>query len=151
MKNPPTPCKPLDIVHIDVYAINHKNILTITDKFSKFIAAYTLVAQNSHTIIKSIRHFISLHGIPKTLVADQGVEFTANLFKDFCSQYDIQLHLTSFAQSTSNAPVERSHSTLTEIYRIIYNKVTNKDHDDILNEAVITYNNAIHSATTRVP
>lgn len=47
--------------------------------------------------------------------------------------------------------MERPHSTLTEIYRIIYNKVTNKDHDGILNEAVINYNNAIHSATKHTP
>lgn len=150
-ENTETPVKPLDIIHIDVYSINNRKILTIIDKFSKFAAAYTLSIQNSLNVIKSLKHFMSLHGIPKKLISDQGSEFTALIFKDFCKQYNIDLHITSFQQSSSNSPVERMHSTFTEIYRIIYNKHKERDHDDILNETVITYNNAIHSATKITP
>lgn len=57
--------------------------------------------------------------------------------------------------SSSNSPVERLHSTLTEIYRIILDtrKQQNlpKEHDEILTETLITYNNSIHSATKHTP
>ena len=56
--------------------------------------------------------------------------------------------------SSSNAPVERLHST-TEIYRLITEKIKDKklemDHDDILAETLITHNNAIYSATNLTP
>lgn len=75
----------------------------------------------------------------------------SNIFKDFCKQFGIHLHFTSFQQTSSNAPVERLHSTLTEIYRLILskrkeNKLTT-EHEEILFETFISYNNAIHSAT----
>jgi len=52
---------------------------------------------------------------------------------------------------TSNSPVERLHSSLTEIYWTIFeNRKANKlelDHEEVLFETQTTYNNAIHSAT----
>jgi hypothetical protein len=94
---------------------------------------------------------MSTHGIPKQIVTDSGSEFTSSIFEDFCKQYNIDHHTTSKQNSTSNSPVERVHSTLTEIYRIIYHLHKNKDHEDILNEVILTYNNAIHSATELTP
>lgn len=150
-----SPLKPLDILHIDIYCINGRQILTIIDKFSKFAAGYTLSTRNSICILKSLKHFISLHGIPKNITCDLGSEFCAQIFKDFCGQYDINIHYTSFQQTTSNSPVERLHSTLTEIYRIILTtRTTNRldtDHEEIFSETLITYNNAIHSTTKHTP
>lgn len=152
---PETPLKPVDIIHIDIYSINKHNILTIIDKFSKFASAYTLPSRHSICILKCMKNYLSIHGIPKQIVCDQGAEFTANIFQDFCKQYNISLHITSFQQSTSNAPVERLHSTITEIYRIVQQKFKKAnvevDHDDILSEILITYNNSIHSATKLTP
>jgi hypothetical protein len=126
-------------------------ILTIFDKFSKFAAAYTLSDRNSISIIKALKNYISLHGIPKKLTVDSATEFTSLLFKDFCKQYDIILHHTAIHQSTGNSPVERLHSTLTEIYRIVHEKLKGRDHEEILSETIITYNNSIHSVTKLTP
>lgn len=162
-RNPPklkfqlteTPSKPLDILHIDIYTINAKCILTIIDKFSKYATGYTLPSRTSIFVLKSLKHCFSLLGIPKKIVCDQGTEFMSNIFKDFCEQYKIDLHYTSVQQSTSNSPVERLHSTITEIYRIIMNKrktlKLDIDHDEILYESFITYNNSIHSSTKLSP
>lgn len=83
------------------------------------------------------------------------MEFTSNLFKDFCRQYELELHTTSFQQSSSNSTVERLHSTITEIYRLINEtrkkKKLESRHEEVLDEAFITYNNAIHSATKLTP
>lgn len=68
---------------------------------------------------------------------------------------DIHIHYTSFQQSTGNSPVERLHSTITETYRIIHQKYKASelplDHDEILSEVIMTYNNSIHSATKLTP
>lgn len=117
----------------------------------------TISARTSVTtrVIKDLKNFICIYGIPKKLVCDQGKEFSSIIFKDFCKQFDISTHITSFQQSSSNAPVERLHSTLMELYRIIMAKRReNKlslDHEEIFREAFITYNNSIHSATKLTP
>lgn len=125
------------------------------DKFSKFAAAYPIENRNSLNVVKSLKHFISLFGIPGQIIYDQGAEFSGNIFRTFSSQLKILLHETSFQQSSSNSPVERLHSTLTEIYRIILDTRKNQklliEHDELLTETLITYNNAIYSATNLTP
>lgn len=44
-QTPETPENPLDILHIDIYHINHQQILTIIDKFSKFATGFTIAAK----------------------------------------------------------------------------------------------------------
>jgi len=150
-----SPPKPLSIVHIDLYTINGKTILTAIDKFSRFAAGYTIPTRDCLNTTRSLRSFINTYGIPQKLIFDQGAEFSGKLFRDFCNQYNMEIHVTSFQQSSSNSPVERLHSSLTEIYRIILNKKKlenlSVDHDDILTETFITYNNSIHSATKHTP
>lgn len=152
---PETPLKPLEILHLDIYSVNHNQILTIIDKCSKFACGYTISSRNSITVLRAFKNYISTYGIPKMIVCDQGSEFAANIFQDFCKQFQIEMHITSFQQTSSNSPVERLHSTLTEIYRLIQskrkeNKLTT-EHDEILLKAFITYNNAIHSSTGHTP
>lgn len=145
------PKKPLEIIHIDIFAINNKKFLTILDKFSKFAVAYHLVTSDGLEVVKLMKNFISVHGIPQKLVTDRGVEFTSIIFKQFCEMYKITLHLTTPKASTGNSPVERLHSTLIEIYRIIYAKNHDKDPVEIMNETLITYNNSIHSVIKMTP
>lgn len=125
------------------------------DKFSKFASAYTIPARSCINVVKSLKQYFCVVGIPTKLVFDQGTEFSGKIFTDFCNQYNIETHVTSFQQSSSNSPVERLHSSLTEIYRIIFeNRKAEKldcDHEEILCETLITYNNAIHSATKFTP
>ena len=152
---PENPLKPLEIIHLDIYTINKNQILTIIDKFSRFAWGFPLNCRESVAILKQFKTFISLYGIPKKIICDQGSEFIANIFQDYCKQHEITLHFTSFQQTSSNSIVERLHSTLTEIYRIIYTKRIEEklkvDHEEILSETLITYNNAIHSVTKLTP
>lgn len=146
-----TPKKPLEIVHIDIYSVHKEYCLTILDKFSKFACVYIICSRTSSEIIKSLKHFIAHHGIPKKIVSDNATEFLSTLFQDFLKMYDIEYHTTCAKNSTGNSPVERFHSTLTEIVRIIFNINKNKPFSEIIDEAVITYNNTIHSTTKLSP
>lgn len=101
----------MDVFHMDIFTINNNYNLTLIDKFSKFACAYPLSNRNCISVVNFLKHFSSLVGIPKKLVFDQGAEFSGTLFKDFCLQCDIQCHVTSFQQSSSNFPVERLLST----------------------------------------
>lgn len=103
------------------------------------------------------RHCICTFGIPKKIIVDQGAEFAGNLFIDFCKQYNITRNVTSFQQSSSNFTVERFHSSLAEIYRLIFDKRKKENlpcvHEEMLWEALKTYNsfrNQIYTIRTNV-
>jgi len=89
-----------------------------------------------------MKNFMALFGIPKKMICDQELEFSSNLFKDSCRQYELELHTTFFQQSSSNSMVEKLYSTITEIYRLIMeSKKAGKlelRHEEILSEAFIT-------------
>jgi len=82
-------------------SINKNYVITIIDKFSRFAVGYTIPARDSLNIVKSIKKFISQYGVPKKIICDQGAEYASALFRDFCRQYGIELHVTSFQQSSS--------------------------------------------------
>lgn len=146
-----TPKKPLDILHIDIYSVHKQVFLTIIDKFSKFAAVYMIPARNSLNLVTSLTHFFSQHGVPKKIISDNGQEFISSVFQDFLKLHNIENHLTSAKNSTGNAPVERFHSTLTELIRVLHSQNKNKPIEDIVNEAVLAYNNSIHSVTKLTP
>lgn len=146
-----TPSKPLEIIHIDVYSIHKEHFLTVLDKFSKFAAVYMLTARTSINLIKSLRHYFSHHGLPKKIVCDNGSEFVSTLFKEFLELYNIVQHTICAKTSNGNSPVERFHSTLTELIRIIRSQKKDMHIGEIVDEAVLTYNNSIHSTTKFTP
>lgn len=146
-----TPKKPLEILHIDIYSVHKEVFLTILDKFSKFAAVYMIPSRNSLNLVTSLTHFFSHHGVPQKIVSDNGQEFISSVFQDFLKLHKIENHLTSAKNSTGNAPVERFHSTLTELIRILYSQNKTKPIEDIVNEAVLAYNSSIHSVTKVTP
>ena len=143
--------KPLELVHIDIFHINSKKFLTILDKFSKFGVAFPIKAANPTEIVKLLKTYMASHGKPRKLIADNGSEFISQVFKEFCLSHKISTHLTTPRNSTGNSPVERFHSTLIEIYRVIFAKDPNKDPDELMIDTIIVYNHSIHSVTNLTP
>lgn len=146
-----TPTQPMQIVHCDVYSLRSRNYLTIIDKFSKFATVHNIPDRKSSTIITKFKKYFSNHGLPQKLIVDNASEFTSELFRSFLKMYNIQLHITTAKSSTGNSPIERFHSTLTEICKIIYQQNKKLSVHEVINEAVLTYNNSIHSAIDMTP
>lgn len=149
----PTPKRPLEICHMDIFFTEKTPILTIIDKFSKFAQAYILNTRNSIHLKQAVSLFIMSYDSPQTLVVDSEPSFKSIEFRNFCDVQKINLHVTSIQSSTSNSPVERFHSTLLEILKIVnVNKeYKNKPLEFRLCQAIFTYNNSIHSATKCTP
>jgi len=93
----------MSIIHIDLYFVNKKHVLTIIGKFSSFSWEDTIPDINSINIISSIVKCMTFFGVPEKIVCDQGAELSSDLFKDFCRQYDMELQMTSFQQSSRNS------------------------------------------------
>lgn len=85
--------------------------LVIVDAHSKWIDVYPATTATSQVTIKKLRQCFSIHGLPQTLVSDNGTCFTSQEFKAFMKQNGIQ-HITSAPfHPASNGLAERAVQT----------------------------------------
>lgn len=87
------------------------------------------------------------HGLPLTIVTDNGTEFTNQLFSEFIRLHKINHHRTLAHSPNDNRIVERFHSTLLEHLRIL--KLRQKDEPivNLMPYAILAYNSSVHSFT----
>lgn len=115
----PPPTKPLEIIHLDLFTVQNEKYLTIVDAFSKYGQAYHLRDGTAISVIQSLMSFFTHHGVPLTIVSDQGPEFNNQLFTEFVKFHKIQHHKILAHAPNDNGMVERFHSTILEHLRIL--------------------------------
>ena len=94
MKIIPVPKKAWEIVGTDLYTFKDKKYLIIVDYYSRYIETMLLKNELSETVILSMKSIFSRHGIPETVVSDNGRQFSSKEFKEFSQSYSFQ-HITS--------------------------------------------------------
>ncbi|KAA5568671.1 DDE-type integrase/transposase/recombinase, partial [Pseudomonas aeruginosa] len=81
-----------------------KFILTLQDDLTTFSIAYPISNATAEESCECLVHFISLFGIPKSILTDQGTNFTAELFKVTCQFLKIkQLWSSPYHPQTQGA------------------------------------------------
>ena len=103
------PQEPWKRVHLD-YAgpIENRMILVAVDAYSKWISAMVVRSSTSEVTIEQLRMLFAEHGLPETIVTDNGTCFTSAEFTQFMRQNGIQ-HITSPAyHPSSNGLAERA-------------------------------------------
>lgn len=143
----PPPSKPFEIVHLDLLTIQSEKFLTIVDAFSKYAQAYYLRDGTAVSVVQALLKFCTHHGIPYTLVTDNGPEFTNQLFAEFVRLHKIQHHRIAPHTPNENGIVERFHSTILEHLRILKLEQKNESVLSLINYALLAYNSSIHSFT----
>ena len=92
--NPPPPPNPLAT-----------RLLIVVDYFSRFISVTRLTSKTSSAVIRVLDELFATHGIPSTLVSDNGPQFSAAEFAEFARQSGFyhRTSLPKFAQSNGEA------------------------------------------------
>lgn len=132
-------------IHVDIFFISGRKMLTIVDAFSKFANVIALETRTIVDLKRAITEHIRIFGKPKFITCDQEPSLTSLAFIGFMQDLDIEIHFAS--SSNSNGIVERFHSTLIELYRTLNSKYKDMEFFDKINILVDIYNNTIHSAT----
>ena len=61
------------------------------------------------TAVNFIRSIIYRFGLPHSIITDNGTDFTADEFRDFCRDQGVKLNYASVAHLQSNGQVEKAN------------------------------------------
>ena len=138
------------------YYNNYKFILTVIDIFTKYAWAVPLKNKSGLSITNGFKIVLSEHPQggcesrkPEKLWVDRGSEFYNKTFKSLLKEYETKLYSTY--SDLKAVFIGRFNRTLLHI--INKPMFTNGDGNwvNILNDAVVTYNNNIHSTINMTP
>ena len=87
----------------------HTHLLVAVDKFTKWIEAVPITSLTASTAVNFMRSIIFRFGVPNSIIIDNGTNFTAEEFKDFCADQGIKLNYASVAHPQSNGQVEKAN------------------------------------------
>lgn len=109
--------RPLELLCMDYLTLeadqsNTKDILVLTDHFTKYAVAIPTANQKAKTVAKCLwENFLVHYGIPERLHTDQGPDFESHLIRELCDLAGIEKTRTTPYHPRGN-PVERFNRTL---------------------------------------
>ncbi len=117
---------PLELVCIDYLSLepdssDTRNILVITDYFTKFSWAFPTKDQTAKTVASVLWENLICHfGFPKRIHSDQGANFESELVKELCTIAGVKSRTTPYHPRGN--PVERFNRTLLDLLGTLSDK-----------------------------
>ena len=124
------PSLPWERLACDIATHDATNYLIVVDYFSRFISVTRLTSTTSSAVIRVLDELFATHGIPSTLVSDNGPQFSAAEFAVFARQSGFYHRTSSPKFAQSNGEAERAVQTAKNLIR-------KNPHD--LNAALLAY------------
>lgn len=76
--------EPWKRVHVDVCGpIREKHLLILIDSCTKWLEVHILKNLSTEETMEKLRLIFSTHGLCRTLISDNGTNFTSSKFEDF--------------------------------------------------------------------
>ncbi|KAK7921783.1 hypothetical protein WMY93_008685 [Mugilogobius chulae] len=150
-----TTSRPLELLCMDFLSLepdssNTRDILVLTDHFTKFAVAIPTPNQKARTVAKCLwDNFIVYYGIPERIHTDQGQDFESKLIKELCEVAGIQKSRTTPYHPRGN-PVERFNRTLLSMLGTLEEKQKSK-WKDYVKPLVHAYNCTKNDVTGYAP
>lgn len=149
--------KPFQKIFLDVVGrlpISYKNnsyILTIQDDLTKFLLAIPLENHQANTIAKAfVENFVCIHGIPASILTDNGPEFVSEIFSNVCKILKIDKSVSSPYHPQTNGGLEKTHRVIKEMLRHNVDKHA-QNWCEHIPFVVFSFNSAVHESTKYQP
>jgi hypothetical protein len=129
-----------------------KYVVVAVKYFSKWIEAKPLATITLVTVQKIFwQNIVRRFGVPKAITVDNGTQFDAEAFKEFCEQIGTKIHFASIRHPESNGLVERANGIImTGIMKLIFNQPRGKWLDELI-KVVWRHNTTISRSTGFTP
>jgi len=101
------PATPWERIHIDFAGPHLGRNFIIVDSYSKYPDVISVANTTSRQTVAILRKLCAQHGVPETIVSDNGTQFTSHEFKEFCKANAIIHILSPPNHPQSNGRAER--------------------------------------------
>ncbi|KAJ8377010.1 hypothetical protein SKAU_G00075900 [Synaphobranchus kaupii] len=114
----PWPGRPWSRLHLDFAGpfMGHM-FLVLVDSHSKWLEARIMSNITAPVTTEMLRSIFATHGLPDTVVTDNGPTFTSDVFQEFMDKNGIRHVRTAPYHPASNGLAERAVGTLKEVLR----------------------------------
>jgi hypothetical protein len=131
---------------------NLKYVIVAVGYFSKWIEAKLLATITSAIVQKFFwQNIVCRFGVPKAITVDNGTQFDAETFKDFCDRIGTKIHFASVRHPESNGLVERANGIImTGIMKLIFHQPRGKWLDELI-KVVWSHNTTMSRSTGFTP
>ena len=111
------PSRPWQKVATDLFEWKKSQYLLVVDYYSRFIEISKLSTASSPQVIVHLKSIFARHGIPQTVLSDNGPQYSSDQFATFSQQYGFT-HITSSPKyPQANGEAERAVRTIKELLK----------------------------------
>ncbi|GFS21254.1 Pol polyprotein [Elysia marginata] len=116
---------PSEKVGLDFCEFGDRQYLIVVDYFSNFIEVEHMTSTATAHTISKLKQLFARYGIPKTIVSDNGPQFTAEKFQQFAKRWNILHKTSSPGHPQSNGRAEAA----VKIIKTLMKRATNAETD----------------------
>ncbi|CAC5368399.1 unnamed protein product [Mytilus coruscus] len=124
-----------------------KMFLVCVDAHSKYLDVHVVNSATSANTIEKLRTMFAIHGLPESIVSDNGTPFASQEFQDFVQRNGIKHIRSSPYQPSTNGLAERAVQTFKEGMK----KVTEGSIETRMAKFLFTYRLTPHATTAIAP
>jgi transposase InsO family protein len=126
-------------------------MLVATDYFTKSVEAIPIKTVTTGNMIDFVsEHIVYRFGIPQTITADQGSQFTSREFEEYANSLGIKLLNSSPYYAQANGQAEAANKGIIKLIKRKIDESPKRWHM-VLNEALWAYRMTCHEATKVSP
>ena len=111
------PDRPWDKVATDLMHLKGHEYLVVVDYYSRFIEVALLKDTLSKTVIIHLKSIFSRHGIPTTVISDNGPQYSSSEFAAFARDYGFHHVTSSPTHPSGNGEAERAVQTVKKLLK----------------------------------
>ena len=100
----------------DLFHFGSRDFLLLVDYYSRYIEVVQLTSTSSKAVITHLQSIFARHGIPETLMSDNGPQFASEEFRRFAEEFSFQHVTSSPLYPQANGLAERSVKTVKHLF-----------------------------------
>lgn len=141
----------VDLRHYSQYNDGYSWILNVIDTYTKFLFSFKMKNKTASSVKECLDQIYMTFGVPVTIQADNGKEFSNQLLRDFHARLNIRVIHGRPRTPRAQGQVERVNQTIKRwLSKSLYH-TTEKRWIDYLQPVVFIYNITRHRATNQSP